>query len=661
MTAEGETTARVWLRAFGVAGIGAAGEEAYQGLGAKAVGMFAYLAMNGPAPMTRDALVDLLWERVSPAQGKGSLRQEIRRYKKILGDEVFAAVFEVSDNYVGLRAHAIDADVFRLEEAAASDDAEDLAAILDIYGGDFLSDNTARAAPLQEWAEERRRFYADMAISALTRLAFLDLEAGRLERCQQAADWVIGLDPLHEQAHEALIRRHIADGRRGQARSVFELFRGRMLRELGVEPNADLAALVAPNAGPAPMRATRTAAAAEKPPLIAVLNVSRPLGGEQDYLAAGMVEELVANLSRSSWLRVATLNAPFLPREGVEMAQRDLQGEADYVLRVNVQVTDQQSSIVANINRVGDAATMFSETLHDRSGDLLGLQRRTAIRIASTFEEKVIHAEGELLRDMPQEEVDEDHRRLVMRARWLFWKASRKHNAEAQRLLEQALSMRPEDASSLCLYAFAKMVDGWCDWGEGAVASFEAARQFAGRAANLAPENAWAQFALGVASSERETLDQAKQRLERARDLSPSMVAAVGDLGRIHVFQGNLEEGVRLSNQAIELSPYDQHYGLWIRAKALAHYIEGDLAAARELIDYSLIVRPGWFHNHLLRAAILSEQGEDAKAQRALAGGLEMVGGYSSTALAIGHPFEDQRLLERFADALNRAGGGFSV
>ena len=35
----------------------------------------------------------------------------------------------------------------------------------------------------------------------------------------------------------------------------------------------------------------------------------------------------------------------------------------------------------------------------------------------------------------------------------------------------------------------------------------------------------------------------------------------------------------------------------WV-AVALFLYLDGDLAAALELIDYALIVRPGWFQNH---------------------------------------------------------------
>ena len=37
---------------------------------------------------------------------------------------------------------------------------------------------------------------------------------------------------------------------------------------------------------------------------------------------------------------------------------------------------------------------------------------------------------------------------------------------EAQRLLEQAIVMAPDDPPTLCLAAFSHMLNGWCDWSE---------------------------------------------------------------------------------------------------------------------------------------------------------------------------------------------------
>ena len=654
----------VWLRAFGVSALGPVGGDASAGLGAKALGLLTYLAVNAPTPVTRDAIVDLLWERVEPSQGKGSLRQELRSFKRNLGDDLFDALLDVSDNHIGLRADAVRFDADQLENAASSEDPDEIAKIISLYKDDFLAGNTARAAPFQNWARERATYYRDLSVAAIVRLAFLNIEAGRFERAQQAADWVISVDSLHEQAHEALIRCHLATGRRGQARSAYEIFRSRMIREIGAEPEATLSALVAPDAEPQarPRLKTRQMAPAEKKnPVIAVLNVSRDRGGDQDYLAGGVVEELVANLSRSSWLRVMALGSPMSPRDlDVDTAQRDLRGNADYVLRVNVQIAGDRASIVSTLNRVADNATLFSDSMQSAANDILSLQHAMAVRIASIFEEKTLDDQGEMLRDMDFSGPENmDHWRLLMRARWLFWRTSRRSNEEAQRPLGQAISLSPDDPPTLCLAAFSHMLNGWCDWTEDVLGSFTVARELAGRAVKAAPNSPWAQFTLGTASSTIGRLTEAKTRVERALSLAPTFVSATGDLARISTFMGDTLRGAELADEAMELSPYDPHYGLFIRTKSMGRFLDDDLAAALELIDYALIVRPGWFQNHYLKAAILSEMGDQTGARASFAEGEGMIGAYSDDAFVAGHPFGSDSDLARFASALNQVGGRF--
>ena len=135
----------------------------------------------------------------------------------------------------------------------------------------------------------------------------------------------------------------------------------------------------------------------------------------------------------------------------------------------------------------------------------------------------------------------------------------------------------------------------------------------------------------------------------------------VGELARLHVFDGDAASARKLADDALARSPYDQQAGLWIRTKAIAAWIEGKLENALELIDYALIVRPGWFQNHVLRAAILAELDRADEAKAALEEALSKVGDYSDASLRIGHPFRDAALSSRFAVALNKAGGRFAT
>ncbi|MEM7522300.1 MAG: BTAD domain-containing putative transcriptional regulator [Pseudomonadota bacterium] len=653
------------LSAFGVTSVSVEGETGPvdAALGMKALAMIAYLADAAPRPVTRDALVDLLWDRVSPAQGKGSLRQEIRRIKRALGDDVFRRVFTVTDNHIAANDNAIAYDVADAQAAAGSEDPDSIAALLALYRGDFLSDNSARAETFQQWAGERREYLKDMIIAALSRLGALDLSAGRIERAQEVADRIVTVDGLHETGHEIMIRCHIASGRRAQARAHYERFRALMLRELAAEPRDELAALVSPEAAAAP-RTPIELPTNKSRPTIAVLNVSAQAGADQAYLADGVVEQLVANLSKSTWIKVAALNvSPYAPlSDDVERAQRNVRDYADYILRVDVRVVESRVSITATLNRVLDSETVFSDQMDDNVEDLLELQRRVALRIASIFEPMVLDAESEQASEIEFDQpVDLDHWRLLMRARWLFWTTTPNNNLEARRLLTRALEMQSNDVPTLCVMALSHMLDGWSDWSDDVEGSVREAQRWAQKAVRVAPNDGWAQFSLGVVSSTHDQIGAARSRIAHALRLSPSLVIAVGELARLNVFCGATDDARRLADEALALSPYDQQNGLWIRSKAIASWIEGDLDEALDLIDYALIVRPGWFQNHVLRAVVLAEQGDTAAAAVAWARGKERVGDYSIAAMRIGHPFQDAALFARFVAGLNKAGADYQI
>lgn len=349
------------------------------------------------------------------------------------------------------------------------------------------------------------------------------------------------------------------------------------------------------------------------------------------------------------------------PRDlNVDTAQRDLRGNADYVLRVNVQIAGDRASIISTLNRVADNATLFLDSMQAAADDILALQHATAVRIASIFEEKTLDDQGEMVRDMDFTGPENmDHWRLLMRARWLFWRTSRRSNEKAQRLLEQAIALAPDDPPTLCLAAFSHMMNDWCDWSKDVLSSFQVVRELAGRAVKVAPNSPRAQFTLGTASSTIGRLTEAKTRVERALSLAPTFVSATGDLARISTFMGDTTRGNALAEEAMELSLYDPHYGLFVRTKSIGRYLDGDLARALELIDYALVVRPGWFQNHFLKAAILSEMGQDAAAWASYAEGQAMIGSYSDDAFIAGPPFVADSDLDCFASALNQVGGRF--
>lgn len=654
--------ASLQLRSFGVTALSNGEGESFVGLGAKALGLLVFIVTRAPTAVSREELVELLWERVDPVQGKGSLRQEIRRIKKVLGADLFDRAFDVTERYMAFRADVLDFDVDRLESVADAHNPEKLAEILEICRGDFLADNSARSSGFQLWAAERRQYYQDLIVGAMTRLGVADLQAGRVERSRRAADKIITIDPMHEQGHEVIIRTLLATGSRGQARNHYERFRRDVLAEHGDEPGFQLSDLDAPDGPRVTTPAEVESPINKKQPVIAVMNVSQGDNQEQVYLAAGVVEELVSNMSRSSWIKVAALDSMVTPREGdVDFMARNLRGYADYVLRVKVLVAGKRASVIATLNRLSDNATLFSDSMEEAIDDLLKLQRRTAMRIASIFEDKIVGDQTEQAVSEPDavEDANLSYRQLKIKAHSLVLRQEQGDGKQARKLLSKVLEIEPDDAPSLCMLSFSHILDASNGWTSNVAKSIRLAQGAAELAVQHNPDHGWAHFTLGVALGTHDQLDAAFARVSHALRLNPGLIVAQGDLARLHVFKGECEPAVDLANQALENSPYHQNAALWIRVKALASWLQGDLEEALSLIDYAIIVRNSWFQNHYLRGVILAEMGRIDEGSIAFVSGQTTNPNYSDEALRYRHPFSDPANYARFVRGLNMVGGRF--
>jgi DNA-binding SARP family transcriptional activator/tetratricopeptide (TPR) repeat protein len=196
----------------------------------KALALLAHLSLSeGARP--RDALADLLWTDTDLAHARGALRRTLSALRTGLG----ADHLESSRDQVRLVRGddlAVDVDVFR--RCLAEGDGE---GALETYGGDLLEGLVLRDAPdFEEWWEVeaaalRRELTTVLGLVAAEREAGGDL-AGALAVVRR---WV-AQDPLHEPAHQALIRLLARTGDRGGALVQYRECVRTLSRELGVPP-----------------------------------------------------------------------------------------------------------------------------------------------------------------------------------------------------------------------------------------------------------------------------------------------------------------------------------------------------------------------------------------------------------------------------------------
>jgi DNA-binding SARP family transcriptional activator len=108
-----------------------------------------------------------------------------------------------------------------------------------------------------DWAILERERMRQRMLHALEALSRAMTARGRYGEAVDAAMMAIGVEPLRESAQRALLQAHLAESNLIEARRDFLSYRNLVRRELGVEPSAELAALVSWRQSTAQERAAR--------------------------------------------------------------------------------------------------------------------------------------------------------------------------------------------------------------------------------------------------------------------------------------------------------------------------------------------------------------------------------------------------------------------
>jgi predicted ATPase/DNA-binding SARP family transcriptional activator len=246
----------------------------------KARALIKLLALTPEHSLHRDQAIDSLWPGLEPAAGSNNLRQALfsaRRALDSAGDDGAARV-ELALDVLTLATGGLAIDVEEFEAAAArvEDDPsiESHRAAVDAYGGELLPEDR-----FEDWAITRREALKERYLGLLLGLASLYAEAGEVARATGALQQALLVEPLHERAHQELMRLYAVTGRRQRALAQYHLLREALRREFEDEPDDDtrrlyqdiLARRIGSGASedptPAPRRAERRRAAAGNLPL----------------------------------------------------------------------------------------------------------------------------------------------------------------------------------------------------------------------------------------------------------------------------------------------------------------------------------------------------------------------------------------------------------
>ncbi|MFI9386621.1 BTAD domain-containing putative transcriptional regulator [Kutzneria sp. NPDC052558] len=196
--------------------------------------LLAYLAVHGPT--SRAVVAGTLWPEVRQERADGSLRTTVWRLSQ---DTALTCRNDVLD-----LPSDIEVDVAALRSRAL----ELLAGATPPVGdGHALPSGELLPGWDEDWVRIERERLHQLRLHALESLAHNLIVAARHDEAMAAAMLAVGLSPLRESAHRAVIAVHLARGDLAHAILQFRDFELTLRRECGLVPSTQIRAMLAGN------------------------------------------------------------------------------------------------------------------------------------------------------------------------------------------------------------------------------------------------------------------------------------------------------------------------------------------------------------------------------------------------------------------------------
>jgi DNA-binding SARP family transcriptional activator len=212
----------------------------------QSVALFVLLAAEHRRPLSVDVIIEHVWPDGSTSQTRPALRALLSKLRRRLPGDVEIR-YALGCYQLLLPAQAtVDLDVCaaaveRAEHAVRRGEprraAGDAIVAASIAGQGILP------AWSSWWAEDQRRRLVEVRVRAQECLATFFLATGDSAQAVRVLRDVVKAEPFRETAHRQLMRAHAEAGNRAEVAVIYDLFRARLERELGIDPAHETTAL----------------------------------------------------------------------------------------------------------------------------------------------------------------------------------------------------------------------------------------------------------------------------------------------------------------------------------------------------------------------------------------------------------------------------------
>jgi DNA-binding SARP family transcriptional activator/TolB-like protein len=642
--------------------------------GKKARAVLGYLSLAAGESVPRGRLAAMLWDRVSDAHARTSLRQALRELAAAMGplaSELISADREtiwLDDSLCWIDAAAILAPGTDSPNSSRSD----LAALCP---GELLEELDGTSASFDQWLLGQRTFFQQQVRELLE--AELHQPArpkADLKRRIANARRLIAFDPTHEGASRALMRALADIGERAQALREYVRVRNALRKALDVEPSPETRALcdairsfsgsqrtARPHPLPSlppdsilsadrnvqPVPSTRTRLRVGVLPFLALRS------RDEKNLAFSLSQEIAAGLARFRWFDVI---APiWLKRHSASQTSEDLLKckELDYAVDGVLSRNGKFFHIsVRLLDLTQFTRPVWSDRFELPVGELHRLDEQVTASIVGRIDPMILFIEGQ-----PRRRERYGATGLLLLAIPLMYSLERNKFEEAGNLINRAQQIDPDDAMVSAWAAYWQMYHVGQGWSQNPQQTFAMARKHALTAIRLDPENA---EALGiyahVCSFIDKDFDSALHYFDRALRVNPNL-AFVWQLSALtYCYIGEPDIGLQRLARHRDLAPIEPYPALFDSPYAVAYMFKGDYEKAAMFGRRVAKTRPEYTNGYKPLIAALGHLGRIDEARLHVDKLLSLEPGFSVERFGLRYPFKHESDRARYMMGLRLAG-----
>jgi adenylate cyclase len=305
----------------------------------------------------------------------------------------------------------------------------------------------------------------------------------------------------------------------------------------------------------------KTLQVSDKPSSIVLPFTNMSGDPEQEYLADGITEDIITNLSRFRDFFVIASNSSFVYKGravNVQNVSREL--GVRYILEGSVQKSKEQVRITAQLIDGSTGSHLWAERYKRRVEDIFALQDEVVELIVGSL----ASGYGGRLRKAWQRRGSERLEAFdcFMRGMDLFDNFTKEDTDRARELFEEAIRLDPNYGKAYAKLAWTHILYAGLGWSDNHEDSMARGKAAAIRGVEQEDEESWVHWVLGASYIYELRHDLGLAELRRAIELNPNDADVLADVGYFYSYAGQAEEGLEFAYQAMRLNPHYPEYYL---------------------------------------------------------------------------------------------------